>query len=108
MKTSKSSLPLGVVRGLRQLGADIRVARLRQRIRASLLAERAGVAHTTLIRIERGDPGVGMGNYASVLWVLGFLDGLTRLAQPETDAAGLTVETLRLPTRVRGPRRGTS
>ena len=74
------TLPLPVRRLLRKLGSDIRDARLRRRIRAATMAERALISRTTLGKVERGDPGVSMGNYATVLFVLGMEDGLAELA----------------------------
>jgi len=104
MKQLHNSLPTPVDGGLRQLGAAIRAARVRRRLRATIVAERAGIAHTTLIRIERGEPTVAMGSYAAVLWALGLLDHLVSLAQPAEDVVGLELEESRLPQRVRRAR----
>lgn len=70
-----------------------------------LLAERAFVSRATLRRVERGDPAVGMGIYATVLFVLGFADRIAALAEPAGDAVGLALEEERLPRRVRGAQR---
>lgn len=70
-----------------------------------LLAERAFVSRVTLRRVERGDPSVSMGIYATVLFVLGLSDRLSSLADPGTDRVGQTLESERLPKRVRTPRR---
>lgn len=101
----KSTTPLPVLRILRKLGSDIRDARLRRRIRAVTLAERALISRTTLHRIERGDPGVSMGNYSTVLFVLGLHDGISDLADRSRDVLGLDLLEERLPRRVRVPRR---
>ena len=76
----RGTLPLPVRRTLKKLGSDIRDARLRRRIRASTMAERALISRTTLHKIERGDAGVSMGMYATVLFVLGMHDGISDLA----------------------------
>jgi hypothetical protein len=73
----------------------------------AIVAERAQISRPTLIRAERGDAGVGIGVYATVLWVLGLSDRLGRLAAAETDALGLHLEEERLPKRVRLPPRRT-
>ena len=99
----KSTIPLPVLRLLRKLGNDIRDARLRRRIRTVMLAERALISRTTLHRIERGDPGVSMGNYSTVLFVLGLHDGISELADRGRDALGLDLQEERLPQRVRLP-----
>jgi transcriptional regulator with XRE-family HTH domain len=43
-------------------GEKLKVARLRRRYSADAVAKRAGIARPTLHRIERGDPGVSLGN----------------------------------------------
>ena len=102
----RGTIPLPVLRLLRKLGTDIRDARLRRRIRAATVAERALISPTTLHRIERGDPGVSMGNYATVLFALGLHDGISSLADRSRDVLGLDLLEERLPQRVRVPRRG--
>ena len=68
------------------------------------MAERAGISRTTLHKIERGDPGVSLGGYATVLFVLGLFDKLAALAEARQDAAGLELDEERLPHRIRLPR----
>ena len=66
-------LPIPVRRALRKLGHDIRDARRRRRIPASIAAERASISRTTLVKIEKGDPGVAMGPcYSSWEWLRGW------------------------------------
>ena len=71
----------------------------------ALVAERAMISRTTLARVERGDAGVSMGIYATVLFVLGMGARIGDLADPRTDEVGLALETERLPRRVRLPRK---
>ena len=97
---SNETLPLPVIPVLSALGADLRDARRRRRIPTALMAERAMLSRTTLHRIERGDPGVSLGNYARVLFVLGLERGLRELADPGRDVVGLDLETNRLPKRI--------
>ena len=99
----RGTLPLPVRRILKKLGSDIRDARLRRRIRASTMAERALISRTTLHKIERGDAGVSMGMYATVLFVLGMHDGISELADRSRDGIGLDLLEERLPQRVRVP-----
>ena len=101
----KGTIPLPVLRLLRKLGTDIRDARLRRRIRATTIAERALISRTTLHKIERGDPGVSIGNYATVLFVLGMHEGISELADRSRDVLGLDLVEERLPKRVRVSRR---
>ena len=98
---SLATLPLPLVPCLEKLGADVRDARRRRRIPMALMAERAMISRATLHRIERGDPGVALGNYARVLFVLGLEERLRELADPGRDGLGLDLEAGRLPKRVR-------
>lgn len=95
------NLPIPVARTLRQLGADIRGARIRRGLRAAVVAERAQISPPTLARVERGEPGVALGIYATVLWVLGLLEPLGTVATPTGDLIGLALDEERLPQRVR-------
>ncbi len=101
---SRNPLPPPVREVLDKLGADIKSARLRRRVRAVTLAERARISRTTLHKIERGDSGVSMGKYASVLHVLDLHAGVGQLADRSRDRRGLDVMEERLPQRVRLPR----
>ena len=94
MRTSRSSvvMPLPVRHALRKLGRDIRDARRRRRIPAAIAAQRASISRTTLVKIEKGDPGVAIGIYATVLFVLGMADRLGDLAAPKNDPVGLQLE----------------
>lgn len=106
MRTSRSSiaLPAPVKRALRKLGHDVRDARRRRRIPVAIAAARASISRTTLVKIEKGDPGVGIGIYATVLFVLGMIDRLAELADPTHDTVGLQLEEEHLPQRIRGAR----
>ena len=106
MRKTKPSgtLPIPVTRALRKLGHDLRDARRRRRIPAEIAAERASISRTTLVKIEKGDPGVAMGNYAIVLFVMGMTDRIADLADPRSDAVGLQLEEERLPQRIRRPK----
>lgn len=106
MRTSRASvaLPIPVRRSLRKLGRDIRDARRRRRIPAAIAAQRASISRTTLVNVERGDSGVAMGIYATVLFVLGMSERLADLADPKNDPVGLLLEEEHLPQRIRGAR----
>ena len=59
---------------LAQMGEQIKLARLRRRISATLVAERAGISRATLVSIEKGAPSVAIGCYAAVLHALNYMD----------------------------------
>ena len=107
MKTNSfSDVPIPVSRALRKLGHDIRDARRRRRIPVAILAERASVSRTTLNKVEKGEPGVSLGIYATVFFVLGMIDRLADIADPRHDSVGLELEEENLPERIRLPRPG--
>ncbi len=98
-------LPVPVQRALRKLGGDMRDARLRRRIPTKIMAERASISRTTLNKVEKGAPGVSLGIYATVLFVLGMVNRLAELADVTTDTMGLALEEKNLPQRIRRSRK---
>jgi hypothetical protein len=107
MRTSRASvaLPIPVRNALRKLGRDIRDARRRRRIPLAIAARRASISQTTLVKLEKGAPGVAMGIYATVLFVLGLAGPLANLADAKNDAVGLQLEEEHLPQRIRTARK---
>jgi len=101
----KKDLPIPVARALRKLGQDLRDARKRRRIPMSLVAERAKISRTTLTKIEKGEEGVSLGAYATVLFILGLLHRLSELADQTFDKFGQDLEAEALPKRIRNPKK---
>lgn len=101
--SKKTHLPIPVQQALRRLGKDISAARRRRRIAMELMSERAGFSRITLSKIEKGDPSVSMGLYASALFVLGMIDHLAELADASNDIVGRELEEESLPKRIRSP-----
>lgn len=81
---------LKALRSLTKLGQNLRQARLSRRFSIAELATRADLSERTLIRLEKGDPGVGIGNLAAVMAALGSPQGLADLMSPENDPVGLS------------------
>jgi transcriptional regulator with XRE-family HTH domain len=81
---------LKALRSLSELGQNLRQARLARRFSIVELATRANVSERTLIRLEKGDAGVGIGNLAAVLAALGSPEVLGEVMSPENDAVGLS------------------
>jgi len=105
---SMETLPIPVKNALRKLGSDIRDARLRRRIPVAVMAQRAFISRTTLVKLEKGYPGVAIGTYAAVLFALGMIERLRELAEARSDEIGLALEEERLPKRIEiRPRRTT-
>ncbi|OQC65228.1 MAG: anaerobic benzoate catabolism transcriptional regulator [Bacteroidetes bacterium ADurb.Bin008] len=70
-------------RTLSAFGDNIRLARLRRNLTAEQIAERADISRNTLIKIERGNEGVSLGNYFRVLAILGLDKDLIKVAKDD-------------------------
>src|SRR5579872_1126647 len=84
-----ATLPPVAAQALRGLGENLAIARLRRRESQREWAGRLGCSIPTLIRLERGDPAVGAGLYATALWLIGRASGLPFLAEPAEDRGAL-------------------
>lgn len=88
---------------LEQMGEQIKLARLRRKLSAELVAERASISRATLWSIEKGSPSVAIGMYAAVLHALNGMDtDLTFIAKD--DEFGRKLQDLELITRKRAPK----
>src|ERR1700730_6800502 len=94
-------LPPRVRRSLTRFGADLATARRKRNLTIAMMSERVGVAKSTYMRVERGDPTVSLGVYAMALFALGFGDALGDLVDASRDDQGLLLDQQRLPKRVR-------
>jgi DNA-binding XRE family transcriptional regulator len=95
------ALPPKIRRSLIKLGGDIAMARKKRNLTVMMMTERLGVAKSTYLRVEKGDPTVSMGVYAMALFVLGFGGVLGEIVDPRRDDQGLLLDIERLPKRVR-------
>lgn len=96
-----STIPIPVNKALKKLGADLKEARIKRRLTMALVEERAGITHITLSKVEKGDAGVSIGIYAKVMFVLGLIDNIYNLAEPDNDTVGKVYDKENLPKRVR-------
>ena len=90
---------------LRQMGEQIKLARLRRKLSSDLVAERAGISRATLWNVEKGSPSVAIGIYAAVLHALNNMDKDFLLIAKD-DELGRKLQDLELPMRKRAPKRG--
>lgn len=88
---------------LTEMGENIRLARLRRRFSAEIVAERAGISRNTLRAIEQGAPSVMFGAYATVLFSLGLQKDLSLIGRD--DELGRKLQDAGLPIKARAPRR---
>lgn len=85
------------------VGEQIKLARLRRKLTAEQVAERAGINRTTLWNIEKGSSNVAMAAYAQVLFVLGLEKDLLKLA--DDDEMGRKIQDSEIIIKQRGPKK---
>lgn len=86
------------------MGEQIKLARLRRRLSAELVAERADISRATLCAIEKGKPSVAIGAYVAVLHALNGLDNDILLIAKD-DELGRKLQDLQLQTKKRAPKK---
>jgi transcriptional regulator with XRE-family HTH domain len=101
-KTTPTLLPR-ISRLLRALGENLKLARLRRKYSAEMVAQRAGITRKTLAGVERGDSTVAIGTYARVMQVLRLEDDLSKLAAD--DRLGRQLQDVGLTAKRRAPKR---
>lgn len=89
--------PAAVEDALRRLGRNIRTARVRRKLRIEDVAQRIGASRFTVADLENGKPGTSAAAYLGALWVLGLLDQVAELADPDRDEEGKVLESARRP-----------
>jgi transcriptional regulator with XRE-family HTH domain len=85
------------------MGENIKMARLRRRLSATQVAERANITRTTLYNIEKGLDTVSMVAYFSVLVALRLENDILLLAKD--DELGRKLQDLGLVVKQRAPKR---
>lgn len=96
----QTKLPIPVNKALQKLGSDLKEARIKRRLTMAIVEERAGITHVTLTKVEKGDAGVSIGIYTKVMFVLGLIDNVYNLAEPDNDVIGKMYDKENLPKRV--------
>ncbi len=103
MKIRKAPLLPSVKRVLQELGENIKLARLRRKLSAEQVSERADISRPTLLAIEKGSPGVALSSYAQVLFVLGLEKDLLKVA--EDDKLGRKLQDADMVVKERAPKK---
>ena len=86
-----------------EMGENIKLARLRRKLSAEQVSERANISRPTLVSIEKGSPTVSMGSYLLVLQVLGLEKDFLLLAKD--DVLGRKLQDAGISTRKRAPKK---
>jgi transcriptional regulator with XRE-family HTH domain len=68
---------------LSSLGENIKLARLRRRLKTEQVSQRANISRPTLLAIEKGSESVSLGTYLQVLVVLGLEQDLLSIAKDD-------------------------
>jgi transcriptional regulator with XRE-family HTH domain len=103
MKDKKTALLPRIEKILVEVGENIKLARLRRKLSAEQVAERANTTRPTLRSIEQGSGSVTIGIYAQVLFVLGMEKDLLKLAGD--DPLGRRLQDAKLLVKERAPKK---
>ena len=103
MKNNKSKILPSAAKILKEFGENIKLARLRRKLSAEQVAERANNSRPTLLSIEKGMPGVAIGSYAQVLFVLNLEKDLLKVAADDT--LGRKLQDAELTVKERAPKK---
>jgi len=88
---------------LSRLGENIKLARLRRELSVRSLAERAGIAVSTMTNIEKGSPTVSLGSYMQVLSILRLEEDILLIG--DADPIGRQIQDAGLIVKRRAPKR---
>jgi len=83
--------PYAVEQALRNVGRNLRLARLRRKQTIEEVAARIGTGVRAVRDAERGKVSTGVGVYAALLWAHDLLAPLDQLADPLKDQEGLAL-----------------
>ncbi len=103
MNSRKIALMPSANKVLQALGENIKLARLRRKLSATQVSERADISRSTLWQVEKGSPAVAMGIYCQVLFVLGLEKDLLKVATD--DVLGRKLQDAGLIVKERAPKR---
>lgn len=88
---------------MKELGQNIKLARLRRKFSTEQVSERANISRPTLHSIEKGSESVSIGLYLQVLVVLGLEKDLLIIAHD--DELGRKLQDANLSTKERAPKK---
>jgi DNA-binding XRE family transcriptional regulator len=93
--------PYQVEQALKNLGANLRTARLRRNLTAAEVAQKVGTSRFTVADAEKGKPSTSVAVYTALLWAYGLIDRVAELADPSKDEEGMRLALAREPARAR-------
>lgn len=87
--------PYAVERALKQLGANLRTARLRRNLTIEDVAQKIGTGPRPVSDAEKGKPSTSVAVYMALLWTYDLLGQIENVADPTLDDEGLALAALR-------------
>ncbi|MDP2364397.1 MAG: helix-turn-helix transcriptional regulator [Ignavibacteria bacterium] len=96
-------LSIKTMKILIRFGENIKLARLRRKLSAEQVAERADISRPTLLAIEKGSPSVSIVSYIQVLFVLGLSEDFLKVAND--DELGRKIQDAKLIVKKRAPKK---
>ncbi len=94
MKARNSLLaapPYQVEQTLKNLGRNLKTARLRRNLTIEAAAQKIGTSRFVVSDAEKGKATTDVVVYAAILWAYGLIDQLADLASPERDETGIAL-----------------
>lgn len=104
MPNSKQAFLPKQKRMFKQVGEQLRLARLRRRLSAAQVAERAGISRNTLYLLEKGSPSSSIATLFRILSVFGLEEDFSDIAKDDELGRRLTDAKLAAP-RLRAPKK---
>lgn len=83
--------PYAVERAIKQVGANLRTARLRRNLTIEDMAIKIGTGPRAVSDAEQGKITTGIAVYTALLWAYDLLDPMEQLADPATDETGIAL-----------------
>lgn len=96
--------PYPVERAMKDLGENLRTARIRRNMTIADAAARIGTGPRAVMDAEKGKPSTGLVVYAALLWLYDQLHEFKSVADPANDRDGIVLERSRERVRVRKSR----
>ena len=80
--------PYPVEQELKQIGTNLRIARLSRNWTIAEIAEKIGTGPRAVLDAEKGKPSTGIVVYMALLWAFDLLDHMESVADPAKDTVG--------------------
>jgi transcriptional regulator with XRE-family HTH domain len=93
--------PYQVAQAIKNLGQNLRTARIRREFTLEEVAEKIGTNRRVIADAEKGKPTTTIAVYAALLWAYDLLSPFEELASPIRDQEGIALSNRKQPTRAR-------